>query len=125
VNGYLDMLYDIDLWNMAEFAKLLELLDSYPEADGKTLLDAVVVFYTNEFSHGQGHTTGDLPLAVVGGGGFFRLGESFVVDGSQADIAGTMQGNSNRMLATILASLGVSQDGFSDGEASPFSQLMA
>lgn len=125
VSGYKDMLFDIDRWNMAEFAKLLELLDGYAEADGKTLLDHILVLYTNEFSHGQGHTTGDLPLAILGGGGRFRLGESFVVDGSAADIAGTERGNSNRFLATMLDVFGAPQDGFSDGSAEALTELLA
>jgi hypothetical protein len=125
VSGYKDMLYDIDRWNIGEFRKLLDLLDAYTEADGKTLLDNTVVLYTNEFSNGQGHTTGDLPLAIVGGGGYFRLGESFVVDGSKADIAGTERGNSNRLLATVLGALGVPQDGFSDGNAEELTELRA
>lgn len=125
VSGYKDMLFDIDRWNMAEFGKLLELLDGYAESDGTTLLDHVLVLYTNEFSHGQGHTTGDLPLAIVGGGGHFRLGESFVIEGSAADIAGAERGNSNRFLATVLGAFGAPQDGFSDGVAEPLTELRA
>jgi hypothetical protein len=125
VAGFKDMLYEIDRWNMAEFRGLLDLLDGYAEADGATLLDNVAVLYSNEFSNGQGHTTGDLPLAIVGGGGYFRLGESLVVDGSAADIAGMERGNSNRLLATILTAFGAPQDGFSDGPAEEFSELRA
>jgi hypothetical protein len=125
VGGYRDMLYEIDRWNMKEFAALLDLLDSYTEAGGRTLLDNTVVLYTNEFSNGQGHTTGDLPIAIVGGSGYFKQGESIVVGGSSADIAGESSGNSNRMLATILASVGVSQDGFSGGPAEEFGELRA
>ncbi len=119
------MIYAIDRWNMNELATLLDTLDGYVEADGRTLLDNTVVLYTNEFSNGQGHTTGDLPLAIFGGGGYFKLGESILVGGSQAAIEGQASGNSNRMLATILASLGVSQDGFSDRPADEFTELLA
>ncbi len=125
VAGYRDMIHEIDRWNMSEFAKLLDMLDSYSEADGSTLLDNMVVLYTNEFSNGQGHTTGDLPIAIVGGAGYFRRGESIIVGGSSTDIAGQQMGNSNRMLATVLGSLGVSQEGFSGGPAEEFSELRA
>ncbi len=125
VEGYREMIYAIDRWNMNELATLLDTLDGYVEADGRTLLDNTVVLYTNEFSNGQGHTTGDLPLAIFGGGGYFKLGESILVGGSQAAIEGQASGNSNRMLATILASLGVSQDGFSDRPADEFTELLA
>lgn len=125
VLGWQDMIFDIDRWNMAEFRQLLDLLDGYAEAEGRSLLDNTVVFYSNEFSHGQGHTTGDLPLAVFGGAGRFRLGESLVVQGSSADIAGTTDpGNSNRLLRTILDSLEVPPEGFSDGPSSAFEELL-
>lgn len=125
VVGFKDMLFEIDRWNVAEFRALLDLLDGYPEANGETLLDNTLVLYSNEFSNGQGHTTGDLPLAIVGGGGYFRTGESIVLGGSSADIAGVERGNSNRLLATVLAAFGAPQDGFSDGPAEELTELRA
>jgi hypothetical protein len=109
VSGYKDMLFAIDRWNIAEFAKLLGLLDAYKEQDGTTLLDNTVVLYTNEFSHGQGHTTGDLPIVIVGGAGYFQLGRSVVLNGSKADIGGVTgaAGQSHRLLCTILNAAGV------------------
>jgi hypothetical protein len=103
------MLHEIDRWNMSEFSKLLTLLDSYQEGDGKTLLDNTVVLYTNEFSHGQGHTTGDLPMIIAGGAGYFRLGESLVINGSSTDIGGASgtSGHSHKMLCTVLNAVGV------------------
>jgi len=109
VSGYKDMLFAIDRWNISEFAKLLGLLDAYKEQDGATLLDNTVVLYTNEFSHGQGHTTGDLPMVIAGGAGYFKLGQSVVLNGSKADIAGVTgtAGESHRMLCTVLNAAGV------------------
>lgn len=109
VSGYKDMLFAIDRWNIAEFAKLLALMDAYTEQDGTTLLDNTVVLYTNEFSHGQGHTTGDLPMIVAGGAGYFKLGSSVVLDGSKADIGGVegAAGYSHRMLCSVLNAAGV------------------
>jgi hypothetical protein len=109
VTDYKDMLFAIDRWNMAELAKLLGLLDAYKEQEGTTLLDNTVVLYTNEFSHGQGHTTGDLPMVIAGGGGYFKLGQSLVLDGSKADIAGATgtAGQSHRLLCTVLNAAGV------------------
>ena len=109
VAGYKEMLFDIDRWNVAEFKQLLDLLDSYAEGGGKTLLDNTVVLYTNEFSHGQGHTTGDLPIIVAGGAGYFKLGHSITVSGSSADIAGVTgaNGSSHRMLCSVLNACGV------------------
>lgn len=125
VTGWQDMLHEIDKWNIAEFRSLLELLDGYAEADGKTLLDNTVVLYSNEFSNGQGHTTGDLPLILAGGGGYFRLGQSVEIAPGGIAGCGEREGQSNRLLATILNSLGVPQDGFSDGPAEELTQLRA
>lgn len=125
VTGWQDMLHEIDKWNIAEFRKMLDLLDGYAEADGTTLLDNMVVLYSNEFSNGQGHTTGDLPLIIAGGGGYFRTGASVEIATGGIAGCGEREGQSNRMLATILNSLGVPQDGFSDGPAEELTQLRA
>ncbi len=125
VAGYLDMLADIDRWNVGELRKLLDLMDGYDEGGGRTVLDNTVTLYSNEFSHGQGHTTGDLPYMIFGGGGYFKLGQSLVVQGSSADIGGAEQGQSNKMLATILNAVGVPTERFSDGPAGEFDELKA
>lgn len=117
LSGWQDMLHEIDVWNMGEFAALLSLLDSYEEGEGRTLLDNTVVLCTNEFSHGQGHTTGDLPIIIAGGAGYFRLGESLVINGSSADIAGVggTSGHSHKMLCTVLNAVGVATDQWNGG----------
>ncbi len=115
--GFQDMLFQIDQWNTGELAKLLDLLDSYPESEGRTLLDNTVVLYTNEFSHGQGHTTGDLPIMIVGGAGYFKQGESLVLNGSRADIGGVTgeNGHSHRLLCTVLNAVGVPTPSWNGG----------
>jgi hypothetical protein len=123
VSGYKEMLFEIDRWNIGEFKALLDLLDSYSEGE-KTLLDNTVVLYTNEFSHGQGHTTGDLPIIIVGGAGYFKRGVSQVVGNSSADIAGG-NGNSNKLLATVLNAVGIPTTQFSDGPSGEFTELKA
>jgi hypothetical protein len=117
ISGYKDMLFAIDRWNVGEFAKLLGLLDSYTEQDGTTLLDNTVVLYTNEFSHGQGHTTGDLPMVIAGGAGYFKLGQSLVLNGSKADIGGVTgtAGQSHRLLCTVMNAAGVPTPSWNGG----------
>src|SRR5690606_25409008 len=39
VPGYEDMLFDIDRWHQGKFARLLERLDAYTEANGSSVLD--------------------------------------------------------------------------------------
>jgi hypothetical protein len=121
VSGYKDMLFAIDRWNIAEFAKLLTLMDAYEEQDGTTLLDNTVVLYTNEFSHGQGHTTGDLPMIIAGGAGYFKLGSSVVLDGSTADIGGVTgsAGQSHRLLCSVLNAAGVPTANWNGGTELP------
>jgi hypothetical protein len=102
-------------------------LDGYDEGGGRTLLDNTVTLYTNEFSDGQGHTTGDLPVIIVGGGGYFKLGQSIVANGSTAAVAGVGrgQGNSNRLLCTVLNAVGVPTSRFSDGAPGELTELRA
>ncbi len=109
VDGWEDMLFEIDQWNIQEFAKLLGLLDAFDEGGGKTLLDNTVVLCTNEFSHGQGHTTGDLPIIIAGGAGYFKTGQSMLINGSEANIGGVegTGGHSHKMLCTVLNAVGV------------------
>jgi hypothetical protein len=127
VAGYRELLTEIDRWNMGELAKLLALLDSYDEGDGRTLLDNTVTLYTNEFSDGQGHTTGDLPIMIIGGAGYFKLGQSVLVRGSEAAVAGVGrgEGNSNKLLCTVLNAVGVPTSAFSDGPPGELSELRA
>ena len=121
VSGYKDMLFAIDRWNIGEFAKLLGLLDGYKEQDGTTLLDNTVVLYTNEFSHGQGHTTGDLPIVIAGGAGHFQLGRSLLLTGSKADIGGVTgtAGESHRLLCTVMNAAGVPTADWNGGSELP------
>lgn len=117
VVGYQDMLFDIDRWSMGEFAKLLALLDSYDEGEGRTLLDNTVVLYTNEFSHGGGHTTGNLPILIAGGAGHFQMGRAVLLNGSHTNNNGVSgaNGNSNRLLCTVLNAVGVPTTSFQNG----------
>lgn len=121
VSGYKDMLFAIDRWNIGEFAKLLGLLDGYAEQEGATLLDNTVVLYTNEFSHGQGHTTGDLPVIIAGGAGYFQLGRSVLLNGGVADIGGVegAAGQSHRLLCTVLNASGVPSADWNGGSELP------
>lgn len=125
VSDYLNMLADIDRWNVNELRKLLDLMDGYDEGGGRSLLDNTVTLYSNEFSHGQGHTTGDLPYMIVGGAGYFKLGQSILVEGGRADIGGADEGTSNKMLATILNAVGVPVPAWSDGLPGEFDELKA
>ncbi len=73
---YGDELESIDRFHMAQFAYLLERLDSIQEADGSTLLDNTVFTYGSGLGDGATHQYNDLPIIIAGSGsGKFKLGQ--------------------------------------------------
>jgi hypothetical protein len=122
VPGFVDMLFDIDRWHQRRFARLLERLGSYAEADGRSVLDNSAILYTNEMSDGKLHSFMDLPYIIAGSaGGRFRqkryhaLGPEGQTDQSAPH---------NRLLNTILNVMGISSDwfGLPEGKGGPTMQ---
>ena len=110
VAGFQDMLHDIDRWHQRKLARLLERLDAYVEADGRTVLDNSAILYTNEMSDGKLHSFMDLPYIIAGSaGGRFRQNLYFPLGptGQRDDSA-----PHNRLLNTILNVMGVQSDWF-------------
>ncbi|HKO92014.1 MAG TPA: DUF1552 domain-containing protein [Polyangiaceae bacterium] len=110
VAGFIDMIHDIDRWHQRKFARLLEKLNSYVEADGRTVLDNSAILYTNEMSDGKLHSFMDLPLIIAGSAGgrfrqnlYFPLGPEGQVDTSAPH---------NRLLNTIVNVMGIQSDWF-------------
>jgi len=117
VAGYEDMLTAIDLWHQTKFARLLEKLDSYTEADGQTVLDNSCVLYTNELSDGKGHSWMNLPFILAGSaGGQLRMGEHILL-GAGGDYDPD-QAPHNKLLNTLINVLGVESDWFGAPEGS-------
>ena len=115
VDGYEDMLFDIDVWHQKRLARLLQKLDAYKEADGTSVLDNSVVLYTNELSDGRGHSFIDLPYLLAGScAGVFkqnqyvRLGEGTSSDDQRAP--------HNKLLNTIVNAMGIESDWFGTPE---------
>ena len=111
VDGYEDMLFDIDVWHQKRLLRLLQKLDSYKEADGKSVLDNSVVLYTNELSDGLGHSFMDLPYILAGSCGgalkqnqYLKLGEGTSYDDQKAP--------HNKLLNTLLNAMGIESDWF-------------
>ncbi len=110
VDGYQDMLFDIDRWHQRRLARLLERLDAYTEADGQTVLDNSAILYTNEMSDGKLHSFMDLPFLIAGSAGgrfrqelYYPLGPEGQTDESAPH---------NRLLNTIAHALGVEASWF-------------
>ena len=111
VAGYEGMLFDIDVWHAKRYLRLIQKLDSYAEADGKTVLDNSVIMYNNELADGKGHTFMNLPYIFAGSlGGTFKqsevvlLGEGTTYDDQRAP--------HNKLLNTLLNAMGVESDWF-------------
>jgi uncharacterized protein DUF1552 len=122
VDGYLDMLFDIDRWHQRRFARLLERLDAYVEADGRSVLDNSAILYTNEMSDGKLHSFMDLPYIIAGSAaGRFRqnLYQSLGPEGQTDNSA-----PHNRLLNTILNVMGVPSKwfGLPEGQGGPTMQ---
>jgi hypothetical protein len=134
VDGYLDMLYDIDRWYSTQLAYLLDQLDAYEEGDGTTVLDNCSVVYMNNLSQGKEHNFMDMPYVMFGScGGYFRTGEYIKVT-AQDDPKNDIDAPHNKLLAGIANAVGVTgEDGgpltiFGDpayGEPGEFDQLKA
>jgi hypothetical protein len=110
VAGFLDMLFDIDRWHQRRFARLLARLQSYSEADGRSLLDNSAILYANEMSDGKLHSFMDLPFIIAGSAGgrfrqnlYYPLGPAGQTDSSAPH---------NRLLNTILNVMGIHSEWF-------------
>lgn len=131
VAGFEDMLHDIDRWHQRAFARLLERLDSYVEADGRTVLDNSAILYSNEMSDGKQHSSLNMPFIIAGSAGgrlrqdlYYPLGPEGQTDRSAPH---------NRLLNTLVNAMGVQSDwfGLPEGlggatmEGGVFDQLLA
>jgi hypothetical protein len=113
VAGYEDMLFEIDRWHQARYARLLERLDSIEEADGRSVLDNSVIMYTNELSSGRGHSFMDLPYILAGSaGGFFKQGEYIRLGRAENPGGDDQVAPHNKLLNTIVNAMGIPSDWF-------------
>lgn len=65
-------LQQIGTWEVTQFAALLRRLRELREADGSTLLDHTVAFFSSDIHDGNAHDHGDMPVLLGG-----RCGASF------------------------------------------------
>lgn len=73
--GNYDKLKKIDKWEVTQYAYLLEKMDAVVEANGATLLDNSMVFFSSEITDGDRHNHDNCPVVVGGrGGGAFKTG---------------------------------------------------
>lgn len=92
IDGVLDMLWEIDRWYAAKFAKLVSLLDSLPEGDG-SLLDNTGLVWLQEFSDGSALNLNNMPIVIAGScGGYLKQGVAVNVEGTPQE-PGNSDGN--------------------------------
>lgn len=64
-----EALVTIGTWEVAQYADLVARMAAVQEADGSTLLDNSLVFFSSEISDGDRHNHDDLPVLLAGRGG--------------------------------------------------------
>lgn len=111
VEGYKDMLTQIDAWHQSKFARLLQRLDAYTEADGKSVLDNSVIMYSNELSDGKGHSFMNLPYILAGSaGGALKQGQNALLgEGTSYD---DQEAPHNKLLNTLVNVMGIESEWF-------------
>jgi hypothetical protein len=63
------LLRQINNWEIAQLAKLLQRLDAMQDVNGKTILDNTLVYCSSEISDGNSHNKWDVPLLLAGSAG--------------------------------------------------------
>jgi hypothetical protein len=114
VDGWQDMIHEIDRWHAGELAYLLDRISSYDEGDG-TMLDNTAVLWMNELSHGKDHDFRDMPYVLAGScGGYFKQNEYLRVSGENT--RGDSDAPHNKLLTTLLNAVGVPTNRFGSAE---------
>ncbi|XYH96548.1 DUF1552 domain-containing protein [Sorangium sp. So ce1128] len=131
VDGYEEMLYNIDRWYIGEYIYLLDRLAGYDEG-GTSVLDNSAVVFMNELSHGKYHDFRDLPYIIAGScGGYFKTGQYIKVT-RQSDTVQDQDAPHNKLLTTLANAVGCTEEGGgpitnfgSFGEPGEFDELKA
>jgi Protein of unknown function (DUF1552) len=76
VDTALAQLREIGRWELEQYARFLQKLDGIAEADGRTVLDNSVCYFSSEISDGNSHKKFDMPTFLAG-----NLGGTLKVDG--------------------------------------------
>jgi Protein of unknown function (DUF1552) len=101
---WIERVTKINTLHMELFAGFIGKLKETPDGDG-SLLDHAIIVYGSGLSDGNRHAHEDLPVAVVGRGGDFRLGQHIVYP------KGTPMTN---LFLTLLDKMGVQQETIGD-----------
>lgn len=110
VDGYEEMLYNIDRWFIGEYVYLLDRLAGYDEG-GASVLDNSAVVFMNEVSNGKHHDFRDLPYLIAGScGGYLKMGQYIKVTG-QSNTLQDVDAPHNMLLTTLANAVGCTEEG--------------
>jgi hypothetical protein len=101
---WIERVTKINTLHMELFAGFIKKMKETPDGDG-SLLDHTIIVYGSGLSDGNRHTHEDLPIAVIGHGGGFRMGSHIVYP------KGTPLTN---LFLTVLDRVGVQQETIGD-----------
>ncbi len=105
----------IDRWEVVQLAYLLEKLAAVEEADGSTLLDNTLVYWSSEMSDGNSHDHFGIPVILAGGGASLIKGGRHVVYPDKTPMA--------NLFVSMLQAFGVATDAFGDDGTAPLTHL--
>ena len=95
VANVIELLLKLDRYYAQKFANLVQMLDSIPEGDGRTVLDNSAVVWTMEDSDGCAHNLNNHPFIQAGSaGGYFKTGKIIHLDPTSGATPEQMLGRS-------------------------------
>jgi len=112
----LDQLYTIDAWEVEQFAYLVEKLSNLTDADGSTVLDNSLLYFSSEIEDGNSHSHSSIPVLLAGsGGGTHTPGQHIAYENNEpmADL-----------FISMLGSAGVNVPTFGEDGTGPLGQLV-
>jgi hypothetical protein len=113
-------LVQIDTWEISQLAYLMSKLEEKKEADGSSILDHTIGFFSSEIEDGNSHSHYKLPVAVFGGaGGTINTGRHV----SYANAASEVRRVSNLFIA-MLQAVGVTVERFGDDGMQPLPGIL-
>jgi hypothetical protein len=104
-------LQEIDIWEVTQFARMLEALQAIEDVDGNPMLDNCAIFYSSEIEDGNSHSHFNMPIILAGkGGGAWATGrhEVFATDRTAMPSVGNL-------FVSIANAMGVPITTFGDG----------
>jgi len=124
-------LKEIGRWEMEHFAKFLTRVDGMIEANGKSVLDNMGVYFSSEISDGNAHKKYDMPVLLAGnlGGKLKTGGNHFMytpIKFPRPNVGPAGGPHTGRVFISIANAFGIPITTFGDGAAKePLTDILA